>query len=131
MIHRREVTVEQIQAAANADQEQAQVQRLVRSMSPQRPCFVLDCSGLNGIDRSAMRIMLRCLEEALKRNGDVRLSAVSPIGKAAIESTGVARLFRIFATSAAAIASYRNGHADCIPPETALSGAGRESEDAA
>jgi len=131
MIHRRTVTVEQIQAAANADQERAQVHRLIRRMSFHRPCFVLDCSGLSGIDRSAMRIMLRCLEEALKRNGDVRLSSVSAVGQAALESTGVAQLFRIFATNAGAIGSFHNDRANRILSETLPIAVARETKDAA
>jgi len=100
------VIVEPLLAARNVHQEQALVQQLMSRMAPRRPYLVLDCSGLESIDKPEMRVLLNCLAEALKRNGDVRLAGVSKEAMAALESTGVAGLFRIFSTSAEAAASY-------------------------
>ena len=50
-----------------------------------------------------MRLLLRCMEEAMKRNGDVTLTAL-PVGAAnVLNRTGVSNLFDIFATNAEAV----------------------------
>jgi anti-anti-sigma regulatory factor len=72
-----------------------------------RPCLVLDCSRLVQMDKETVLFLLGCLEEAMKCNGDVRLAAVSPHGKAALKATGADILFRFFETTADAIASFR------------------------
>jgi len=72
-----------------------------------RPCVVLECSQLAQMDKHIVLMLLRCLEEAMKRNGDVRLAAVSPQAKAALKSTGADILFRFFETSEDAIASFQ------------------------
>ena len=35
--------------------------------------MVLDCSNVRQLDRAGIQVLLRCLEEAMKRNGDVKL----------------------------------------------------------
>lgn len=100
------VLVEPFPTARNAQQERALIEQLLSRMAPRRPRLVLDCSGLETIDKPEMRMLLHCLAEALKRNGDVRLAGVSAPARVALESTGVAGLFRIFPTSAEAAASY-------------------------
>ena len=45
-------------------------------------------------------------EEAIKRNGDVRLAGISPGVIATLESTGVISLFEIFGSNAEAINSF-------------------------
>ena len=78
-------------------------------MANDRPYIVLDLSKAGVMDRSAIYLLLCCLEEAIKRNGDVRLAAI-PLGtRAGLELTGVDRLFEIFAE---AVNSFRRLPAD-------------------
>jgi anti-anti-sigma regulatory factor len=44
-------------------------------MNNDRAYIVLDCSKVGVMDRSAIYLLLCCLEEAMKRNGDVKLAA--------------------------------------------------------
>jgi len=67
-------------------------------MNGRRPCTVLDCSQLKEMDGYAMHMLLCCLEEAIKRNGDVRLAAVTPPAMLSLELANIHRLFRIFTT---------------------------------
>ncbi len=84
------------------------LRRLAESMSSTvRPSVVLDCSGFDRFDASALDLLLCCLEEALKCNGDVRLAALHPDVKAMLDSTGAGNLFRIFATINEAVESFR------------------------
>jgi anti-sigma B factor antagonist len=96
-----------------------------------RPFIVLDCSRVSQMDRSSIHLLLCCLEEAMKRNGDVKLSAIPAGARALLEVTGVDRLFEIFETNADAVESFRR-----VPVGEALSadsprGSRRGSENAA
>jgi anti-sigma B factor antagonist len=70
------------------------------------PAIVLDCFNIRRLDRCAMQLFLSSLEEAMKRNGDVRIAAVHPDALQLLESAGVARLFRIFSSVQDAVNSY-------------------------
>lgn len=72
-----------------------------------RPCLVLDCSQLSQIDKRLILSLLGCLEEAMKRNGDVRLAGVSHQVRAALKATDADVLFRSFESTADAIASFQ------------------------
>lgn len=71
-----------------------------------RPCIVLDCSPVREMDRFAIHMLLCCLEEAMKRDGDVKLAAVSPSVRKALELTKVDRLFEIYETETDAVNSF-------------------------
>lgn len=71
-----------------------------------RPCVVLDCSRVRQMDRFAIHMLLCCLEEAMKRDGDVKLAAVSVSAREALEVTRVDRLFEIYDTEAEAVNSF-------------------------
>ena len=71
-----------------------------------RPCIVLDCSKVREMDRSAIHMLLCCLEEAMKRDGDVKLAAVSPSARKILELTRVGPLFEIYDTETEAVNSF-------------------------
>src|SRR5215472_11045518 len=71
-----------------------------------RPCVVLDCSRVREMDRFAIHMLLCCLEEAMKRDGDVKLAAVSQSARATLELTRVDRLFEIYDTESDAVSSF-------------------------
>ncbi len=72
-----------------------------------RPGIVLDCSSLSRLDADILDLLLCCLEEALKYNGDVRLAALHPDVKALLDSIGAGNLFQVFATVNEAAESFR------------------------
>lgn len=71
-----------------------------------RPCVVLDCSRVRQMDRFAIHMLLCCLEEAMKRDGDVKLAAVSTSARETLETTRVDRLFEIYDTEIEAVNSF-------------------------
>ena len=75
-------------------------------MSVDRPYVVLDCSNVERLDRSVVEVLLCCLEEAIKRNGDVKLASIPSGAEAILELTGVNRLFEILDTAAGAVHSF-------------------------
>jgi anti-anti-sigma regulatory factor len=72
-----------------------------------RPCVVLDCSQARQMDKPLLHLLLSCLEETLKRNGDVRLAALSPEARTSLRLSGIERLFKIFDTTAEAVDSFQ------------------------
>jgi len=56
--------------------------------------------------------MLCCLEEAVKRNGDVKLAAVPAGARSTLKLTGIDRIFEIFDTNVEAASSFRRFSAD-------------------
>jgi anti-anti-sigma factor len=95
------------------------------------PAVVLDCSMLNQIDKPAIHFLLCCLEEAMKRNGDIRLAAPQPELKAEIESTGLDTLFQVFDSIEDALESFRMPRMNFILPEQSAGNDRRASENAA
>ena len=82
------------------------------------PYIVLDCSKVCQIAIPAIYLLLCCLEEAMKRNGDVKLASMPFETTALLELTGVARLFERYDTNAEAISSFRR-----LPAEAFAQGA--------
>jgi anti-sigma B factor antagonist len=71
-----------------------------------RPRIVLDCSQVQHMDSAGIEVLLHCMEEAMKRDGDLKLAALSPASAAILELMRVDRLFEIFATTDEAARSF-------------------------
>ncbi len=131
MATRRLVTIEQLPEITSEDQGRRFLGRIQDRMSDRRPGLVLDCSGLSQMDKPVLHLLLSCLEEAMKRNGDARLVAVSPSAQAMLKLIGADRLFQIFASNADAVNSFHQhssslGAIEYLPDED-----GQVSENAA
>lgn len=92
-----------------------------------RPAVVFDCSMLRGLDRTALHILLCCLEEAMKRNGDVRLAALRPETQATLRSYALHSLFQCFETVGEAIESFHRPQIDFMGLDQSAAG-GEQSE---
>lgn len=71
-----------------------------------RPCLVFDGSKVRRVDRHGLELLLNCLEEAMKRNGDVKLASVSVELAIMMELTKLDRLFETYYDCDSAIESY-------------------------
>ena len=131
MTIRRSVTVEQLPEITSEEQGYRFLTLLQKRMSDKRPGLVLDCSRLNQINKPAIHLLLSCLEEAMKRNGDARLAGVSPSAHAALKVTGADRLFQIFSSNADAISSFYQRSIPLEALEYAHSESSQDSENAA
>src|ERR1700733_2538427 len=103
--HNLTVAVRQMPETMTLGQGKRFFVELESCMNVDRPSIVFDCSKVIQMDAAAIHVLLCCLEEAMKRNGDVRLAAVTPGAMAQFRQTGVDRLFEIFATSDLALNS--------------------------
>jgi anti-anti-sigma factor len=85
---------------------------LKKGMPSDHPCIVLDCSKVQHMDSAAIYLMLCCLEEAILRNGDVKLTGVSAGAKVILEQTGVSSIFESFDSKESAINSFHHSRKD-------------------
>lgn len=72
-----------------------------------RPHLVFDLSEVKCLDCAGVDVLLRCLQGASKRNGDLKLAAVPPELAAILEWSKAGRLFEIFENSSDAAQSFR------------------------
>jgi anti-anti-sigma regulatory factor len=131
MAIRRLVTIEQLPEITTEDQGRRFLGKIQDRMSDRRPGLVLDCSGLSQMDKPVLHLLLSCLEEAMKRNGDARLAAVSPSAEVTLKLIGADRLFQIFPSRADAVDSFQQHSAGLGAIEYLQDEDGQVSENAA
>jgi anti-anti-sigma regulatory factor len=111
------VAVKQLPETMSRKQRLAFLREIQCCMNVDRPRMVLDCSNARQLDRSVIYVLLCCLEEAMKRKGDVKLAALPPGAGAVLEHAGVERLFDVYATTADAVNSFhRRPHVPLLLP---------------
>ncbi len=112
IIHKRIVTVKILPAILDAKNMRLFLSELQGFLNVDRPRIVLDGSQLRRLDKAGIHLLLCCLEEAIKHNGDVKLAAL-PLGtEALLEFTGVNRVFEVYETAVEAVNSF-----DAMPEE--------------
>jgi anti-sigma B factor antagonist len=111
----RSVSIRKLPAQIARLESKAIFDDLESCIAVERPAVVLDCSMLRVVDRPALHLLLCCLEEAIKRNGDVRLAALHPEVHDLLRSAGVASLFQCYDTISEAVESYHPRHVEFAP----------------
>jgi anti-anti-sigma regulatory factor len=102
----RTLVVEQLPQVDSTKQAQAFLRQLKSSMSMKDPRVVLDCSQVRQMNAPLVYILLCCLEETIKRNGDVKLAGLPPAALAVLNVTGVNRVFETYDTILEALNSF-------------------------
>jgi anti-sigma B factor antagonist len=83
-------------------------------MEGDRPYIVFDFAGVGSLDSAGIEFLLMCMEESMKRNGDVKLASVSPELAAILKMTRVDRLFEIFENCNDAVESFHRFLPDAV-----------------
>jgi len=68
--------------------------------------FVFDCSALEFLDSTGLGILLMCLKQAMKEDGDIRLACPNETVRMVLEITRADDIFQIFPTVEQAVASF-------------------------
>ncbi len=71
-----------------------------------RPQLVFDMSLVKHIDAAGVDVLLHCMREVIKRDGDVKLASLSPQAAVVLELTRTGRLFEIYDNSTQAAKSF-------------------------
>lgn len=116
IIKMRAVTVHEVPEKVTAASERRFLRELQQYVETERPRLVLDCSRALQMDNATIHLLLCCLEEAMKRNGDVKLAGVHPEAKATLQFAGVSRLFETYASVTEAKQSFRQRFNGIAPP---------------
>jgi len=80
-----------------------------------RARLVLDCSQVQSMDSAGVEMLLHCMEEAMKRDGDLKLAALSPTCATILELMRVDRLFEVFETTEGAVQSFHAFPSYAVP----------------
>ena len=106
MTNDRPVIVCELPERLNSGEAQAFFGQVREVLSRAQPRVVFDLALLHELDATGVQMLLQCLEEVMKRNGDLKLAAVPPRAAAVLELTSVDRLFEIFENAADAVESF-------------------------
>lgn len=111
------VIVMQVPEQFTGAEAQSFMQELGPLLESNRPRVVLECSQVRSMDSAGVETLLHCLEEALKRDGDLKLSALSPEAEVILELLRVARVFETFPSSEEAVRSFNAIPVDALPQD--------------
>jgi anti-anti-sigma factor len=75
-------------------------------LTSDRPQVVFDMSQVRHIDSAGIDVLLQCMREVVKRDGDLKLAALSQQSAVVLELTRTGRLFEIYENSTAAVKSF-------------------------
>lgn len=75
-------------------------------LNSDRPQIVFDLSKTGYMDSRGADVLLRCLHEAMKCDGDVKLAGLSPPVSIVLELTRIGRLFEVYESTTSATRSF-------------------------
>jgi anti-sigma B factor antagonist len=111
----RSVIVKRLSERMDRDHAQGLVRELRPLLGDDRPCLVFDFSDVTYLDSAAIEMVLNCMEEVMKRNGDLKFAAISPAVAAILKLTRVDCLFEIFEDVTDAVESFHRFPAYVFP----------------
>jgi anti-sigma B factor antagonist len=102
----RPVVVKRMPERMNLKQARKFWKEVQPFLNSDRPQVVFDMSQVRHLDAAGIDILLQCMREAMKRDGDLKLAALSPQSAVVLELTRTGRLFEIYDNSTAAVKSF-------------------------
>jgi anti-sigma B factor antagonist len=102
----RPVIVKRVPENLNLKQARAFLEEVKPLLEHDRPQIVFDLSLVRRIDAAGVDMLLQCMKEASRRDGDLKLASLSPQAQIVLDLTRASRLFEIFASSAEAAHSF-------------------------
>ena len=102
----RPVVVKRMPDRLNLRQARTFMHEVQPFLACDRPQVVFDLSQVRTLDAAGVDMLLHCMSEAMKRDGDVKLAALSPQAATILEMTRTDRLFEIYETSTDAARSF-------------------------
>ena len=115
MSNRRTITVRRMPEQVTRSSCKALIEDLESCINVDRPAVVFDCSALRVLDRVGIHLLLCCLEEAMKRNGDIRLAGLQAEIRGILRSVEIDSLFQCFESVADAVESFHAVAGPAVP----------------
>ena len=127
----RPVIVKRVPENLNLKQARIFLEEVRPLLEHDRPQLVFDLTLVRRIDAAGVDMLLYCMKEAVRRDGDLKLASLSSEAQIMLDITRAGRLFEVFGSSAEAARSFSGYLPNMVRqfrPESALAG---ESEKAA
>ncbi len=105
-ISSRPVVVKHMPERINLKQAREFLREVQPFLKSDRPQIVFDFSNVEQIDAAGVDMLLHCMGEAMKRDGDVKLASLSPQAAIILEMTRTDRLFEIYQNAVDAVRSF-------------------------
>lgn len=102
----RPVVVKRVPALLNGRQARQFHDEVRPFLRVDRPQVVFDLAAVRQIDAAGIDMLLDCMTEASKRDGDLKLANLSPHAAVILELTRTDRLFEIYETATDAVKSF-------------------------
>jgi anti-sigma B factor antagonist len=102
----RPVVVQQLPDKLTVGYTHQFVRKIEPHLKSERPYLVFDFSHVRQFDSSGVQMLLHCMEEVMKRNGDLKLASLPPGPAVMLELTRVDRLFETFEDVQDAVESF-------------------------
>src|SRR5579864_1062374 len=75
-------------------------------LNSDRPQIVFDMSNTEHMDSKGVDILLRCLREAMKHDGDLKLAGLTPLVSIVLELTRIGSFFEVYGNTTSAAKSF-------------------------
>jgi anti-sigma B factor antagonist len=102
----RPVVVKRMPEKMNLKQARSFFKEVQPFLNSDRPQIVFDMSQVRQLDAAGVDILLQCMRQVVKRDGDLKLAALSRPAAVVLELTRTGRLFEIYESSSAAVKSF-------------------------
>jgi len=102
----RPVVVKRMPERMNLKQARKFLKEVEPFLVSDRPQVVFDMSQVRHIDAAGVDVLLKCMRQAMKHDGDLKLASLSPQAAVVLELTRTGRLFEIYENSTAAAKSF-------------------------
>jgi anti-sigma B factor antagonist len=103
---KRPVVVKRMPEKMDLKQARSFFKEVQPFLNSDRPQVVFDMSRVRHIDAAGVDVLLTCMRQIIRRDGDLKLAALSPQAAVVLELTRTGRLFEIYDTSSAAVKSF-------------------------
>lgn len=102
----RPVVVKRVPERLNMRQARLFQQEVRPFFKSDRPQIVFDMAAVRHLDAAGIDMLLQCMAEAARRDGDLKLASLSPHAAVVLELTRTDRLFEIYETATDAVKSF-------------------------
>lgn len=102
----RPVVVKRLPERLNYKQAKAFLAEMQPMLRSDRPQIVFDGNQVKQLDAAGVEMLLFCLAEVMKRDGDLKLASLSLQCTVVLELTRTDRLFEIYESSSDAVLSF-------------------------
>ncbi|MFL6439364.1 MAG: STAS domain-containing protein [Terriglobales bacterium] len=102
----RPVVVKRMPENVNQRESRKFLQDVQPFLTADRPQLVFDLSLVKQLDAAGVEMLLHCVSEVMKRDGDLKLASLSRQAAMVLELTRTDRLFEIYENSTEAARSF-------------------------